>query len=222
MPVTLNSVFYASASDRDDKANAKPVIAFTQGELKYDTDGKKLLMVNFRPCLPALTNFEEVTFHVHPKPYPGTSGMNIRSAESATGIVGPGVGQIARGKSVPISSDLLPFYKKLKEQAREYIIGQILAKIDDRKLFVMYPYNVMNDSMKQKEWLWQQDRFWKENFTIFTPAYSEEALNQVNNDGPYAGSILAVGAEVGIAAHTDANDGGPQPIGAAAGSGVSI
>jgi hypothetical protein len=201
MPVTVNSVFDASASDSNDPANARPFVVFTRGNLTSDADGGKLMIVTFTPYLRAVVNLAQVTMHVHLKPYQGQSGINVREFNAAAGDVGAGVGQRAHGESVPKDSPNYPFYLKLKQEARKYMLAQIMPEVESRKLKITIPFKLKTDEQKQDH-VWADLLLWskKDGFSTGKVAYSTSAETELESGGPVAGSIEAAGAAAGIEA----------------------
>jgi hypothetical protein len=215
MPVTVNSVFNACASNPQDMANAEPYVIFTGGKLTTDANGGKLMIVRFLPYLQGVTDFQEVAFHVHLKPYQGQSGMNLRGATSGSGDVGAGIGQRARGAIVDKYSEYYRFFAKLKSEARFYILRQIQAEMQQGKLRLMVPFK-MNTDEKEKGWLWEQPRFWDKTtgFTTDSRDYSKAARAAVLAGAPNAGSIEAAGADARTSALADGDGAMPPVIGA--------
>jgi hypothetical protein len=185
-------------------ANAEPSVIFTFGELTTDRNGK-LMIVHFRPYVPALTDFRDVSFHVHLKPFQGHSGMNLREVTAGSGLVGSGAGQMAHGYPVPSSGDVYRFFAKLKREARLYILGQLRAQKDAGKLDCRYPINANTDEKKDNH-LWTYPPHWtgRTAFTTTTPALSTAAQTAQNQNGAAAGSIAAGLAAAEIAEHTGA------------------
>jgi hypothetical protein len=131
--------------------------------------------------------------------------MNLRSVTAASGEVGSGVGQMARGNPVPSSGDLFRFFAKVRREAKIYMRRQLRAQKDAGKLpnFV-YPISANTDE-KKEESLWACPDIWTGGFKTTTWANSTAAQKQKQQNGPAAGSIAAADAAAAIAAHTGAN-----------------
>ncbi|VTR93316.1 unnamed protein product [Gemmata massiliana] len=170
MPVTLQSVFNACASDTTKPADAVPVVVFLGGAMKRDSSNDKLVIVYFRPYKPAVTSFEDVELHIHVDPYEWHTGINIRAKSSGSGVVGSGIGTMAHGGSVDKTDSKYPFYDKLKRAATAYMNAQLL--IHATKKHVLLPqeqkvFTKRENDVKRATYVWGLPQFW-DKATAFT------------------------------------------------------
>ena len=205
MPVTLQSVFNACASDTTSPATAEPLVVFLAGSLTVDSKNGKLVLVYFKPYLPSVTSFEDVALHIHTKPYEGHSGINVRARSDATGVVGSGIGRMAHGESVSLEDVKYPFYFKLKKEALHYMKSQMLAAVNSKQVSVSPQLsNALGKKASEKDRLdhvWGQPQFWdqKKGFSTQVVALSTAAA-AAKQKNEAASSIASVETTASLSA----------------------